>query len=385
MELVQFFERFYEEIRVSGFESKYLPFLDLKSYLDLNFPDKMLLGKSFLGKDIFCLKMGRGKKQIIIWSQMHGNESTGTRAMLDVFSLLSHQNKEFEDLLNEVTIHFIPMLNPDGSTLYTRRNACGVDLNRDFIQEASPEIRLLKEYVDEIQPQFLFNLHDQRSIFNVGNLNEPATLAFLAPSADVERSLNDDRIASMSVIDYMYKELKEVIPNKIARFSDEFYPTSTGDNFMKLGFPTILFEAGHFPLDYNRNYVRKMNALAILLALDKISEGNLVDIGTYFEIPENNKRFLDVILRNVLVKSNESESLLDIGIYFEEKLNPTSREIEFISRIEEIGDLSTYFGHREIDKNGKVYVGKSSMYPAVGDHADFSVGAVHFENGKFLN
>lgn len=384
MELVQNFEQIYEEFRVSGFESKYLPYLELKSYLDKNFPNKEMLGKSFLGNEIFLLKWGSGPKKILAWSQMHGNESTGTRAMLDVFSFLSSENQCAKNLLNEMTFYFIPMLNPDGSTLYTRRNAAGIDLNRDFLQNASPEIRLLKNAVDEIQPDFLFNLHDQRSIFNVGQLREPATLAFLSPAADKERTLNPNRIASMAIIDHMYKGLSEIIPNKIARFSDEFYPTSTGDNFMKMGFPTLLFEAGHYPNDYQRDQVRKFNALAILLAVEKISIGSLNLEGDYFEIPENNKRFLDIILRNVLVKSNDSESFLDIGIYLEEQLNVHTKEIEFVSRIEEIGDLSQYFGHLEIDKAGKTFIGKSSMYPVIGEYADFSVGAIHFEKGRFL-
>lgn len=385
MELEKIFEQNYEDFRVSGFESKYLPFLDLKNYLNENYPYKKMIGKSFLGNDIYSLKIGSGDIPILAWSQMHGNESTGTRAMLDVFSFLNSNFPFAQELRNKISFHFIPMLNPDGATTYSRRNACGIDLNRDFIAESSPEIRILKNYVEEIQPQFLFNLHDQRSIFNVGTLKEPATLAFLSPSADLERNLNPKRIASMAIIDHMYKGLSQFIPSKVARFSDEFYPTSTGDNFMKMGYPTILFEAGHYPKDDQRNTVRKYNALAILLAVEKIVEGNLEKEGGYFEIPENNKRFMDILLRNVLVKSNESESLVDIGIYFEEKLNLKTREIDFMARIEEIGDMSPYYGHLEIDKKGKVYIGKSSMYPVIGEYADFSVGSIHFEKGKFMS
>lgn len=383
MGLLDLFNKKYEEIRVEGLDSKYLPFLKLKSYLDANFPNKVSLGKSFLGNEIYELKIGSGKIKILAWSQMHGNESTGTRAMLDVFEFLKMSENWSESILESVSFHFIPMLNPDGSTLYTRRNAAGIDLNRDFIQEASPEIRLLKSFVHKLQPDFLFNLHDQRTIFNVGNEAKPATLSFLAPSPDVNRSETDSRIRAMAVIDYMAKGLEKVIPGCVARFSDEFYPTSTGDNFMKLGFPCILFEAGHYPHDYQRDHGRKYNALAILLALEKISNQNFTNKGNYDQIPQNNKKFLDIILRNVLVKSNDAESLLDIGIYFDERLDLDSQEILFCSRIEEIGNLSGYFGHIDIDNKGKVYVGKSSIFPVIGELADFSVGTIHFEKGKF--
>lgn len=383
MDLLNLFARNYEQIRVAGFESKHFPFLLLKNYLDDNFQEKSLIGKSFLGNDIYSLKTGSGKIKILAWSQMHGNESTGTKAVLDVLEFLKLDNDWCRAVLENITFYFVPMLNPDGASVYTRRNACGIDLNRDFIQEASPEIKVLKHFVSQIRPDFLFNLHDQRSIFNVGGLPQPATMAFLAPSDNAERSLNETRKKSMAVISHIYKSLNEILPGKISRFSDEFYPTSTGDNFTKMGIPTILFEAGHYPNDYHRDHTRRFNTLAVLLGLEKIMKKEEPSAEDYFEIPENNKKFLDIILRNVLVMSSESEALLDIGIYFEEKLNVKEQTLDFCSRIEEVGDLSDYFGHIDIDKKGKVFVGKSAVFPVVGEYADFSVGNVHFEKGKF--
>ncbi|SMC61643.1 M14 family zinc carboxypeptidase [Moheibacter sediminis] len=384
MELLQLFDSDYEKIRVSGFESRYLPFSQLKNYLDDNFPEKISLGKSFLGNDIFHLKIGTGNRNILAWSQMHGNESTGTRAMFDVLELLKLENNWSETILKTFTFHFIPMLNPDGSTLYTRRNASGIDLNRDFTQESSPEIKILKEFVKNYQFEYLFNLHDQRTIFNTENLPQTATLSFLAPAADIQRSMTDTRRNVMSVISYMNTHLQKYIPGKIGRFSDEFYPNSTGDNFTQMEIPTILFEAGHYPNDYQRDHTRKYNALAILLALDAIQQNKNFGTEGYFDIPQNGKMFLDVVLRNVLVKSSHSESLLDIGIYFQEQLNTKTHEIEFCAVIEEIGDLSNYFGHLDLDKKGQIFVGKSTIYPVFEEVADFSVGNIHFDNGKFI-
>lgn len=385
MELLQLFDSNYEKIRVSGFESRYLPFSQLKTYLNENFPEKITLGKSFLGNDIFHLKIGSGTRNILAWSQMHGNESTGTRAMLDVFEFLKLNNAWSETILNEFTFHFIPMLNPDGSTLYTRRNACGIDLNRDFIKESSPEIRILKEFVKNHQFDFMFNLHDQRTIFNTEIFTEPATLSFLAPAADIQRSMTDTRRKVMSVISYMNSHLQKYIPGKVGRFSDEFYPNSTGDNFTQMEIPTILFEAGHYPNDYQRDHTRRFNALAILLALDAIQQNK--DFGTegYFDIPRNGKKFLDIVLRNVLVKSSHSESVLDIGIQFQEQLDTAQHDIKFCAVIEEIGDLSNYFGHIDLDMNGKPYLGKSSLFPVLTQIADFSVGHIHFDKGKFIS
>src|SRR5690606_3804252 len=385
MELLELFEKNYEQIRVDGFESKYLPFSSLKNYVNEKYPDREIIGKSFLGNEIFQLKAGNGNRKVLVWSQMHGNESTGTRAMLDVFEFLKTNHPGCQSILNAITLYFIPMLNPDGATLYLRRNACGIDINRDFNRESSPEIKVLKHTVNQIQPDFLFNLHDQRTIFNVAHKRESATLAFLSPSYDVGRAVNGVREKSMEIIEYIIDGLSELIPGKISKFSDEFYPHSTGDNFTQMGIPTVLVEAGHFPNDYQRDHTRRFNALSILLGLEKISNPNLETKTNYAEIPENNKLFLDIILRNVLVKSNESELILDIGIYFEERLNAKEHEIEFCSKIEEIGDLSGFFGHLEFDVKGKVFVGKSSVFPKIGDLADFSVGNISFDKGKFVS
>lgn len=383
MKISDLFYRTYEQFRIDGFDQKYLPYLQLKDYLDHHFPTKQLLGYSFLGNDIYCLKIGTGATKVFVWSQMHGNESTGTRAMLDVFEFLKQKDPLVLELLKGITLYFLPMLNPDGATVYERSNAGGVDINRDFLQEASPEIRILKQTVNKLNPDFLFNLHDQRTIFNVGKSKIPATLAFLSPSVDVERTITTVRMKSMVVIDHIYQGLQQIIPKNIARFSDEFYPTSTGDNFSKIGFPTILMEAGHFPNDYERNRVRKFFALAIILGLEKIVRADEVKEGNYFAIPENGKKFLDIILRNVVLRSNKAEMVVDIGIYFEEKLDKKTHRLRYFAKIEEIGDLSMYFGHREIDKKGKVYVGNAAVFPKVGELADFSVGTIHFKKGKF--
>lgn len=383
MNLTEFFERNYQKKKVEGFDSKFLTYTLLKEYLDQNFKTKRAIGKSFLGNEIYLLKFGDGKKRVLIWSQMHGNESTGTRAMLDVMIFLKSANQLIQEVLKNLSIYFIPILNPDGANLYTRRNAAGVDLNRDFLRESSAEIKVLKRIVNEIKPEFLFNLHDQRTIFNVSGTPKPATLSFLAPSPDKDRSQTDARMKSMDVVGYMAKNLEKVIPGYIARFTDEFYPTSTGDNFMKSAYSTILIEAGHFPNDYNRDEVRRYNALAILLGIQKISTITTDDSEYYQNIPENDKKSLDIILRNVSVKSECAESLLDIGIYFEEKPDFENHSLNLISKIEEVGDLSAYYGHLDFDMQAKVYKGKSSLFPEVGKIADFSVGQIHFENGKF--
>src|SRR5690606_38992762 len=99
----------------------------------------------------------------LLWSQMHGDEPTATMALMDIFRLLQSENRDFETakalLKNELTLLFIPMLNPDGAQSFKRRNAMEVDLNRDALRQTNPEARILKSVRDEYEPLFGFNLH----------------------------------------------------------------------------------------------------------------------------------------------------------------------------------------------------------------------------------
>ena len=100
------------------------------------------IGLSFQKRDIYNLQVGNGKNKIVIWTQMHGNESTGTKALFDFFSFLDNPGDLYDlrdQILGNCTIKCIPMLTPDGAEVYTRLNAQKIDLNRDFIDKKALE------------------------------------------------------------------------------------------------------------------------------------------------------------------------------------------------------------------------------------------------------
>lgn len=257
-------------------------------------------GFSELQKPIMQLKIGTGKKRILLWSQMHGNESTGTKALFDLFNCFSNSNEPIlKTILNECTLVVIPMLNPDGAEAYTRVNANNIDLNRDAVERIAVESNLLRTVLEDFNPQFCFNLHDQRTIFGVEGTKNPATISFLAPSEEISKAITLGRIQTMNVIVAMNSLLQQIIPNFVGRYTDEFYPTATGDNFQKLGYNTILIESGHYPNDYNREFSREFTFYAILQGLFHIAKNDKFDTyESYFDIPNNEKMFFDVIHRN---------------------------------------------------------------------------------------
>ena len=73
--------------------------------------------------------------------------------------------------LKKISLHVIPILNPDGALNYTMTNFNGIDLNRDALVLSQPESILLNKMYHSINPHFCFNLHGQRTIFAAGNRN----------------------------------------------------------------------------------------------------------------------------------------------------------------------------------------------------------------------
>ncbi len=297
------------------------------------------IGTSEFGKPIYEFNLGSGSKKILIWTQMHGNESTGTKAVFDFFKYIGSFDDDIRNhILNECNIKVIPILNPDGAAVYSRVNGKKVDLNRDAVDRSAKESKVLRDTLDTFKPDFCFNLHDQRTIFGVSGTKNPATLSFLAPSEEVNRSITEGRKRTMNVIVSMNELLQQIIPNHIGRYTDEFYPTATGDNFQKLGYPTILIESGHFPNDYAREEVRKFTFASLLKGIYIFStENDFSSFEDYFTIPDNVKSFYDELHVH---KNGKKEAF-----QYEEVLKEES--VNFLPKIVK-DDFSKHFFHKEI-------------------------------------
>lgn len=328
-----------------------------------------IIGYSVEDRPIYNLKFGHGPIKILLWSQMHGNESTTTKALFDCFNLFETNNFIPNSILNACTLFVIPILNPDGAERYTRINANEIDLNRDAQDLSQPESKILRDIYNSFQPDYCFNLHGQRSIFGVNDSGISATLSFLSPSQDEECSLTPNRKVAMAVIAEVNNLLQEEIPNSIGRYNDGFNLDCVGDTFQNFGVPTLLYEAGHYSNDYNREDVRRFMFIAIIKGLDIISKGvdgsNYKD---YFKIPKNSKSFYDIIIRNAKVFNSDFE-LTDIAVQYKEVLK--ANRIEFRPFIEAISKLDKSYGHKEIDAKGGLVRNIENLELKVGYENDF--------------
>jgi hypothetical protein len=340
------------------------------------------VGNSVQGRPIYTYQIGTGKTKIFLWSQMHGNESTTTKALLDFINLLNGETELAKMLLEDFTFLAIPILNPDGAFLYTRENANKVDLNRDAQNLTQPESLVLRGVFEVFQPDYCFNLHDQRTIFGVADSGKPATVSFLAPSYNEEREINTTRLNAIRVINNINCVLQNYIPGQVGRFDDSFNINCIGDTFQNLGVPTILFEAGHFQDDYLREETRKYIFISLLVSFTTLSENDVVDneISQYLNIPQNKVVFYDFMYKNIKINYDGNEIITNFAVQYKEEL--IDGEVNFKAYIAAIENLDSYFGHHEYDAQGALYSDNQDNLPKINQIADFSLDdKVVFVNG----
>ena len=381
------YEEIYIKYKVQKLHGRYITLEDIEPILvALNSNNELkIIGESVLRKPIYKYEIGNGKTKILLWSQMHGNESTTTKALFDFLNLLKGESDLAISLLENYTFCCIPMLNPDGSELYTRENANNIDLNRDFQDFSQPESRLLKQVFNDFKPDYCYNLHDQRTIYGAGNTGKPATVSFLAPSFNENRDYNETRIKAISVILTMNSVLQRYIPGQVGRFDDSFNKNCAGDSFQLLGVPTILFEAGHFAEDYEREETRKYIFIALLASCKFIDEIDIVNnvINNYLNISQNKIIFYDFICKNSKINYDSSEKSITFAAQYMEELS--DGKIQFNSYIEKIDDLDGFFGHVELDADNLLYEDENGFIPQINTKANFRLGNKYrIVNGEIL-
>lgn len=373
----------FEKNKETELFGRYITLKNIEPILGKHFAKNeiQVIGNSVLEKSIYSYRVGTGNFKILLWSQMHGNESTTTKALFDVFNFLDSDVEEVKKWKEKFSFYFIPMLNPDGAELYTRENANEVDLNRDFINLSQPESRLLMSVFNEFKPDFCFNLHDQRTIFGVAKTGKPATLSFLSPSYNEERDINDNRLKAINLISCINEELQKHIPGQIGRFDDSFNRNCVGDTFQQMGVPTVLFEAGHFSNDYQREETRKFIFISLLSAFQVLYENDIVNnkIEDYLKIPQNNPCFFDIVYRNVKINYDNSIFITNFAVQFKEEI--IENQLVFNAYVSSIGDLEGFLGHLEYDAQGDLYQDENGNFPKINEKANFTLG----KKNKFVN
>ena len=341
------------------------------------------VGQSIQGRDLHLISIGSGDSNIFLWSQMHGNEPTATQAIFDILNFLNAPEfqEEKEAILSKLKLHFLPMLNPDGAEVFTRRNALGIDINRDALRLQSPEGLTLKRLRDSLDADFGFNLHDQSTYYNAERTEKPATISYLATAYNYEKDINEVRANAMKVIVYMNEIIQNYAPGQVGRYSDDFEPRAFGDNIAKWGTSLILIESGGYPGDPEKQEIRKLNYVSILSALYTIANESFknIPIEDYEKIPRNDRKLFDLKIENVTYELLGDDYILDLGIFNNEVDLEGHNQFYYKSSVADQGDLSTYYAYKTFDAQGyKIVPPKMAKVEQIGDAMDLLKNGVAY-------
>ena len=264
-------------------------------------------GRSFQGRPVHLVTLGRGSRTVLLWSQMHGDEPSATPALLDIAHFLLSRAEEpgAAAILDGLTLLMIPMLNPDGAEIYQRRNLQGIDINRDALSLATPEGRILKKIRDEYQPILGFNLHDQNRRAAVGNTGVLATNAVLAVAGDEEGTVTAGRLRAQRACAAIVEALAPFMPGGMARYEEGWSPRAFGDYVTAWGTPVVLIESGGLPPGSEFEDLTRLHFVAILRGLRELVRNDLAsyDPQVYTDLQRNRRNaWADVVVRGGFIR-----------------------------------------------------------------------------------
>jgi hypothetical protein len=318
------------------------------------------VGRSVEGRELFLMSLGTGSENILLWSQMHGDEPTATSSLLDIIDFIGKRSQEpwIADVLDKYTLLMIPMLNPDGAERFQRRNAQDIDINRDARDLVTPEGQTLKAIRDRYEPFLGFNLHNQGTMTTVGDTGKVATIALLAVATDVpgvtpRPAIPDPTIPlSKQVTAVLYEALSPFIYGHVSRYDETFNPRAFGDNVTLWGTPVVLIESGGDPTGSPLNFGVKLNFVGILAVLNSLATGKIANANpAVFDALKMNSEspIYSMILKNAWIFNGTNIPLFkgDIAIRHDSRDDSNQRFI-----IGDIGDLEVYSAHHTIDCAG---------------------------------
>ncbi len=133
------------------------------------------IGTSFEDRPIDKVTVGSGPFHVWMTGRMHGDEPTGGEAILLAIETLAepdaklpddappivHDLREHRDeILDRLTLHLVPVANPDGAAAYQRETALNVDPNRDNYLFTQPSTQALREAFWDATPHACLDLHN---------------------------------------------------------------------------------------------------------------------------------------------------------------------------------------------------------------------------------
>jgi hypothetical protein len=318
------------------------------------------IGRSVEGRSINHVTFGHGPFHVLLWSQMHGDEPSATCALFDVFEFVRRHRGEaaVQRMLDALTVHAVPMLNPDGAERFQRRNAQGIDINRDALLLQTPEGRALKALRDRLNPPLGFNLHNQDWRTSAGKTGEPASISLLSVAFDQALTTNAGRLRTKRVCVTIRDAVEALAPGRVAKYEDAFELRAFGDNITKWGTSVVLIETGGWPGDRADAALVRLNFVALVASLEAVATGNVdrEDPRRYDSLPMNGENVLYQLIRHATIVPGTGVAPFtgDIGLTVNRSVQTANggRQMHVTTRINDLGDLRVFGALETIESEG---------------------------------
>lgn len=149
--------------------SRYEALLDKAKAMPLARHD--VLGRSLDGAAIDRIQAGTGPLHAWIIARQHPGETMGSWWMEGFLpKLLDETDADATAVRDAMTVHVVPMMNPDGARRgHLRTNAAGTDLNRAWAEPdapTSPEVLCVREAMETAGLDFFLDVHGDEAIAN---------------------------------------------------------------------------------------------------------------------------------------------------------------------------------------------------------------------------
>lgn len=201
--------------------SRHTSYAEMVEYLETlqRNSTEMLLGtygKSIEGRDLYYAVFSRpmitrpwealasGKPIIVLAANVHGGERTLRESNLLLVRELAEKGTEMNNLLDDLVIVMVPSINVDGfeaSTMGTRGNSQGVDMNRDYMKLEQPSlVNFVRNILHTWHPHLYIDGHNGGS--------RPYHICYQAPS----HAAPDQRItllADQKIFPFIEEKMQE--------------------------------------------------------------------------------------------------------------------------------------------------------------------------------
>ena len=251
------------------------------------------------------------------------------------------------------------MLNPDGAEAVQRFNAQGIDINRDWRRQATPEGRALLRAANTLQPQFGFNLHNQNARTSIGRPPRPAAVSVLAPPPDATRKESPSMRTAKQMCTCFVESVRPFAEGMISRYDDTYEPRAFGDGIQSLGVATMLVEAGGWP-EADCEPITRLHFHGMLATLHAIATDKYLaaDHQIYEALPESNSQRLNDCL---ITKANVLDARIAEPFVADIVIDQTQSERLAVTpirdgKIVDIGDLPAPSARQSIGASNSLLV-----------------------------